>query len=75
MSNTVNPHKAHFDVAHRLFCLIFKDKTKKETEVEYHWNTLVDKAKKAGTPIPAETIKNFSEARPDLAHRLSNTPA
>ena len=34
MSNTVNPHKAHFEVAHRLFCLIFCNRTKKDKEVE-----------------------------------------
>lgn len=75
MSNTVNPHKAHFEVAHRLFCLIFCNRTKKDKEVEDQWHAMVDRAKKAGTPIPVETIKNFSEARPDLAHRLANTPA
>ncbi len=74
-NNAVNPNKTHFEVAHRLFCLLLSNKTKKDKEVEKQWNAMLAKAQKAKANIPAETIQNFSEARPDLAHKLANTPA
>lgn len=74
-NNAVNPNKTHFQVAHRLFELILEANVEKDIKIKHQWENLQEKAKQAGTDVPAQTRTNFSKKRPALYNLITKAPA
>lgn len=64
-----------FEVAHKLFIGMVSSPTTKDTDIINQFNKLVEKTTKTKMNIPEDTLKLFSDKRPDLARKVSTHPA
>ena len=70
-----NSTKMEFEVAHQLFIGMVSTPGTKDADIVNQFNKLVEKTTKTKMNIPEDTLKLFSEKKPELARKISTQPA
>ena len=73
--NNSTTTKMEFEVAHRLFIGLVSNPGTKDAAIIAQFKKLVEKTTKTKQSIPEETLKLFSDKKPELARKISTHPA